>query len=171
MSVILHYDLSFKAVEDLAAGLDLATGSTFTHKFTGIAGVLNADSDNEVSKVWSDNRALAAGTDTIDLTSLARGSALVAEDFTGLYVKFIAVMAPYANTAAIKVTAGGANGYLLWGSAAGELNVGAEAVVTMFAAGGPGSPPVVAAGAKNITLTSTDLDATYDILLVAGPIT
>lgn len=167
MSVDLHYNLSVKAKETLADDLDLGTGGVLTHEIAGLCGFLDANTTIVVTKAWSDQGELVAGTKTIDLTSLSRGADLAAEDFTGAEVKFAVIHAVSTNTSAIVVATGGANGYWIFGSAGGEVSIPAGGHTTYYAVEGN---PTVAVGAKNIDITSADVDAKYDIILVAGTV-
>jgi hypothetical protein len=170
MSVTAIYDLKLLVEEVLSVSQDLADDPQLDHEpSTAIAGILTASTKTPASKVWSDTRSLVAGADTFDLTSLT-GPNGTSIDFTGLKVCLIFIAADKDNTEPIKFDVGAANGYNLFGAATSEISLDANtgdygAGVLMFC---PETLPDVAAGAKNIDVTSAEADGSYSIILVAG---
>lgn len=167
MSVTLRYDAKFQADEVPALALDLAASNpTLQHRivYPGVTGTLDANTTVAISQVYSDRRALAAGVYTLDLRALI-GPNGVALDLNGLKVKGVIIVANPANTAGIVVKDGASNPYLIWGSATGEVTVW------------PGFPikqifgnnlTAVSATVKTIDFSSSDTDAEFEIILVAG---
>ena len=163
MSVKVEYNLRAQAVETLALNID-SPNPNVTHEISGDSGTLDANSTVPATKAWKDDRQLSSGTDTFDLTALSRGN-LNDEDFTGLKVQIIKIKAKSTNTAVTTFKAGTTNGYNLFGNADGEITLDAGAVA-LFQMNDKLAD--VGASAKNIDISSTDVDAQYEILLVAG---
>lgn len=121
-----------------------------------------------ITKIWGDTGQLAAGAATIDLTALARGN-LPAVNLTGLTVKAILIYNYPTNTAALRVADGATNGYDIFGAATGDITIPAG-WYQLFGAHnvtGVGALQAVGASDKTIDLSSTDVDASYDILIAA----
>ncbi len=159
------YNLSLKVTDTPDFSLDLGSGGTLTHQITGGAGTLTASSAVPATKAWSDQVQLSSGTLTLDLTALSRGSVLSAVDFSGLKVQIIKLKAPTTNTADITVDVGAANGYELFLGASSQLDLGPGDSVLFKRTDNLAD---VAAGDKDIDLSSSDVDALLDIILVAG---
>jgi hypothetical protein len=70
-----------------------------------------------------------------------------------------------ANTANLVVADNATNGYLIFGSSTGELSLPPGASIVLFFKNGLAD---VSATVKQIAVTSTDTDAKYQIILVAG---
>lgn len=170
MSVTLRYDAKFHADEVPALALDLApTNPTIPHRVQyttnpGLSGLLDATTTVAITQAYSDRRALTAGAYTLDLRSLV-GPNGVALDLNGLKVKGIIIIANASNSAGIVVKDGASNPYLIFGSTTGENTVW------------PGFPLVqifgnnlaaVSATVKTIDFSSSDTDAEFEIILVAG---
>lgn len=164
MAVSAKYRFKLDVSETLAMGLDLAANPTVTHKITHQENTINATSTVPATKAYSDTASLSAGTATLDLTNLA-GPISSTVDFTGLKVQIVKVSCPATNTAAVVVDVGATNGYNLFGDANGQITVHPGGIAMVYQ---PNLLPDVAAGAKTIDLTSSDVDATYSIVLVAG---
>lgn len=163
MGITAHYSFTLTVKEDVGLSMDQVTDPTAVHKISDGAGTLRSTSQVPGTKAWSDLRTLSAGADSLDLTSLPRGS-LPAATFDGLKVQLIKIKAAAANTAAIVFAAAGANGYSLFGSA-GVCVLTPGAQVQFY---WPDNLGDVGSGAKSIAITSTDLDAVYEMILVAG---
>jgi len=116
------------------------------------------------TKAWSDQRSLSSGTDSLDLTALVHTN-LNNVDFTGLKVQLLKLKAAAANTAAIVFADASSNGYSLFGDASGQITLPAKAQALFYFGD---TLADVSSTVKALTITSTDLDATYDILIVAG---
>lgn len=165
MSVEASYNLYLRVVETLALAQDLAVNPSQTLTLGDVKGTLTSSTTVPATKAWSDTRGLGDGADSIDLTALARGSDLSNVDFTGLKVQLVIIAAAAANTAGIVFKDGAANPYLLFGDASGQVTLlpGTSCLLHW-----PDKLADVAAGAKEVDMTSTDLDAIYSMILVAG---
>lgn len=152
------------ADETLTLGLDLATDPTFPHKFGNTKLTLNASSTPAVSKVFSDTVSLSSGTVTLDLTSLA-GPNSTTIDGTGLKVQAIEIANPSTNTAAVVVAPASSNGYNLAGDGSEQITVADGGRVGMYM---PEGSPDIGASAKDIDITSTDQDASVNVIIVMG---
>jgi hypothetical protein len=120
---------------------------------------------NQVSEVWNDQIQLSAGTVSFDLTALTNGN-LAATDLTGLKVQGFHIKAASANTADILVAGAAATPYELLGTAAAnEVELGPGDQIMRWS---PESLADVSASVKDVTVTSSDVDAIFDILILAG---
>lgn len=163
MSVTASFNLDLKADEVLALGLDNVTDPTLRHAVV-TSGTLTGSTSVPSTKAFSDQRSLAAGTDTLDLTALV-GALSSAIDMTGLKVQLVKIVAAIANTEDIVIADTAATGYFIFGDASGQVTLPPGGSIMLF--GNEGLPDV-GAGAKDIDVTSSDLDAIYDIIIVAG---
>jgi len=163
-AVTANYNLFVQADHTVALGLDDASDPTITHDIGDVLGTLNGSTTVAVSKAWSDDRALAAGADTITLTALGLGN-LPDVDFTGLKVILVKITAAAANTAGVTFVKGASNPYNIWGQADGSITVLPGQTYGVYMAE---QLPDVDATHKVIGVSGTDLDAAYSILLVAG---
>lgn len=164
MAVSAAINLALQATEDIDLGLDNVDNPTVVHQVAGGSKTLNASSTPAATKAWSDQRQLSGGSDSIDLTALANGN-LANIDFTGLKVQVIKIVAAEANTAAITIADGATNGYHVFGDGSGQINLVAGGQALIYV---PEGLPDVGASAKTIDVTSSDTDAIYDIVLIAG---
>ncbi len=164
MSVEVTYNPTLKVVETLTLSIDKADDPTQTIEITGNGATLNATSTVPATKVWSDQRSLTAGTDSIDLTNLTNGN-LPAVDMTGLKVQVVKIVSASANTDTITVVDGATNGYNLFGDASGQVTLMVGGHVLWF---GNENLADVSSSVKTIDFSSSDTDATYDIIIVAG---
>lgn len=167
MSVTLRYDGKFHADEVPALALDLAPSNpTLQHRisYPGITGLLDATTTVAITQVYSDRRALTAGAYTLDLRTLV-GPNGVALDLNGLKVKGIIIAANAANTAGIKVVKGSVTGYSIWKTATGEVTADPGCfIVQTFG----NNLAAVSATVKFIDFSSSQADAEFEIILVAG---
>lgn len=170
MSTTLRYEAKFQVDEIPSLALDLAPSNpTLQHRIQyttipGLSGLLDALSTVAISQAYSDRRALAAGTYTLDLRALigVNGAAL---DLNGLKVKGIIIVGNSSNTAGIVVKDGAANPYLIWGSATGEVTAWPGfPIMQIFG----NNLAAVSGTVKTIDFTSSDGDAEFEIILVAG---
>lgn len=167
MGIEATYDFRLKVVETLALSQDLATDPELIHELaTLIRGKLDANSSTPATKVWSDTRSLTAGADSLDLTALTRGSAPTV-DMTGLKLQLWLFAAAAGNTLPATITQGSSNPYLLLGGTVGGQTADAHPGGAIFYFG-KDQLENVSATVKNIRVTSSDTDATYSIILVAG---
>lgn len=154
-SVTARYALELEVTEVLALEMDNVPGGDppFIHSLGSPNGTLSATTTPPVTKVFSDNLALAAGTLTLDLTALA-GPAGTTVDFTDLKVQLIALRCPEGNTLPILVQKGAANAYNLMG----KDNASAETIEVM-----PGDDILIK---RHDTLE--DVDGTHSDVLFTG---
>ncbi len=168
MTVSLTFDFRAAAVETLSTALDFASNPDITTQIlqegTASLGVLNASSTPAVSRVWSDSVGLTAGALTLNLAALSRGAELAALDLTGLKVQFIKIFSKSANTSSITMSTGASNGYAI-NLATRVLEI-SPGECMMFKRNE--SLPDVASGARTIDFASSDVDAIFDIMIVAG---
>lgn len=161
MSVTARIAMTMAIAEVITSPSELAAVNAqhdFAERLT-----LKADSTAPATKAFSDRLSLAAGTKSVDLAALT-DAAGVALNLTGLKVQAIVVKAAAANTSTITMQAHGTNGYNILG-ASGLAVIPAGGVI--FASLNEGAPDV-GASAKVIEFTSSDVDASFDIVLVAG---
>jgi len=118
-----------------------------------------------ISTVWSKRVQLSAGTLTLALDALSRGSELSALDLTGLKVQAVQIFCPSTNTDAVLVEEAAVNGYGIFGAATAEVSIAPGGMVTFY---NPEGNEDVGATESDLDLTSPDVDADVDILLVAG---
>jgi hypothetical protein len=168
MSVSAKQQMGMVTTETVSTGLDHGDATEAVAHNLNSGGVstttLTSTTTPPATKVYSDEIDLVAGAATIDLTSLT-GPFSASVDFTGLKVQQIYIKAHAANTSHITLVEGVANPYFLFGITADRITVhaGTEVMFRMNEALAD-----VAAGAKTIDASSADLDAKFDIHLVAG---
>lgn len=146
---------------------DLAPTQTFSHQIGPTSDLrLTSESDAPVSVIVSDDRTLALGTDTIDLTA-APGYFGATKNLTGKRLQAFEIIAHEDNSDAIVVAPDGVNGYNLLGHA--------SALVYLFAkmrhrttCEGVEALPEVGPTAKLITITSDMAAAKYKIVMAFG---
>lgn len=115
-AVTAHYDMLLEVEETVAEALDLAADQAITHETDETTrGTLNASSTPAVTQCFSDSINLAAGSATLDLTSLT-GPAGVTVTFSGLKVQLAKFACPSTNTAPILIQKGDATAYNLLGA-------------------------------------------------------
>lgn len=164
MSVRARFNLVLVAEETIELSEDLNEDPTVIHQISGGFGTFSATSATPVTKAWSDTRSLAAGTNSIDLTALVN-AARNDIDFTVLKVQAVKIVAATNNTANVLFSPAGSNGYNLFGSSDGKISLAAGCQALFIF---PEGLADVSATVKAITVTSSDVDAAYSILLVAG---
>lgn len=99
------------ASEVLAIGNELSGSPKFAHATTiGNNVALSTTTTPSVDKVWSDTHVLAAGTDTLDLTALAK-TGLSAVDLTGKRIRAMKLAAHADNVGDITVEPASVSGY------------------------------------------------------------
>lgn len=123
--------------------------------------VLSSDTDQPVTKRWTEEDRTVAGTsETLNLASLPDG-----QDWTGLKVQFVHIKTNSANNAAgMTFGKGASNGYEILNHATGSivLDPGDELLIKFKE-----SLADIASGARNIDIACTAGDK-YTINLVAG---
>jgi hypothetical protein len=161
-------DLSVREIVPVGQDLTGNPASTFSvpHKTR----TLGPSSTPAVTKKVAVAFTLAAGTFTLNLTSVTEGDLTTAVDLTGLRVVQFKLVAAAANTADLVCDGTGANGYDLWGAA---LTLNPGRVCGMYSPDQTGTTdptpwPVVAAGVRDIVFTSTHATAQGEILITAG---
>ena len=162
--VAAKYQLKLDVDETIVLGEELVADPPVKHTIAGDNGTLDTSSGIPVTKVWSDTVQLTAGTVTLDLTALVRPN-LANIDFTGLKVQLVKIKADTANTAVIIVKPAVSNGYFLLGDTDAQWT---GAALDQLLQQTNDTLPDVAGGAKDITITSSDADAKFDIILAAG---
>jgi len=151
MSVIAEHQVRFNIDETLDSGAQLLTRLLLQEQTT--AGTKQAGGTHQ----------LTAGAETLDLTAIAN-QAGGAVDFTSLKIKklFIRVI---TATAEVVFAEGASSGYALFAGTAGKCSwAQGEFGVFVF----DESREDVDATHKTIDVSSTDLDAIYEIYFVAG---
>jgi hypothetical protein len=146
--------------------LDNATDVPFDHDIGTTNGTLNASSTVPATKTASDTAALAAGSGSIDLTSLT-GPLASSVTFSGLKVQLVYISCPATNTGGVTFDVGAANGYNLFGTdnASDEsVEVMPGGAVLMYH---PNNAEDVDGTHKTIDVTGTGTD-NYNYVLVAG---
>jgi hypothetical protein len=152
--------------ETPALGLDNADDVPFDHDIGVTNGTLNASSTVPATKVASDTAALAAGSGSLDLTSLT-GPIASSVTFSGLKIQLVYITCPSTNSGGITFDVAGANGYNLFGAdnASDEsVEILPGGAVLMYH---PNNAEDVDATHKAITLTGTGTDS-YSYILTAG---
>jgi hypothetical protein len=130
------------------------SNATLVHDQFNKTATLTSSTTPPVTKHAAFEKALAAGTGTIDLTALA-GTNSGTIDGTGLKVQVAYFKAKAANGNPITIDVGDSNGYELSGSAFSiTLQPGQEALIY-----GNDATPDVASGDKVLDLTGTGTDA------------
>ena len=166
-AVSVSWAAQLDVLETLALALDLESGTPkVTHQIStpAASGNMNATSSPAATQVVSDTRTLTAGADTIDLTAApTRDGGTI--DLSGLKVQAVKIVAKSTNTAVLIVKPGAANGYNLFGDADGQIAIPVGGQVLFVA---PEGLADVAAADAEIDVASTDTDAIYSIILVAG---
>lgn len=162
-----EFDLKLKVTETIALGVDGLTDQVYTGQIdsTNSSGTKTPTSQVPCTQQWQDTRALAAGTDTFDLTALPFGN-LPNKDFTGLKVQFAKFSNPSTNANNITIADGAANGYFICGDANGQITLPPGMSILLAAVAAEGLPDI-SATAKNITVTGTGTQ-TYSVHIVAG---
>jgi hypothetical protein len=166
MSVSALYVLKLLATETPDQGLDNVTDVPMDHDIGVVNGTLTASSTVPATKPFSDTISLAAGSASLDLTSLA-GPSGTTITFDGLKVQLVKIKCPATNSGGVTFDVGAANGYNLFGAD----NASNESIEVM--PGGaelryiPNNGEDVDATHKNIDITGTGTDV-FQIELVAG---
>lgn len=158
--------LSLDCVSDsLNATVELTGGASGGSDYA-VSGTLNSSSAAPVTKVYSDEITLTAGAATIDLTSLT-GFAATSASWSGLKVQAIILSTNANNTAAVTFSEGASNGYEALGNG-WTITIGAsgKSGTAMFYLN-EGAPDV-GSSAKTIDVASSDTDAKFRIVAVAG---
>jgi len=158
--------LSLDCVSDsLNATVELNGGASGGSDYD-ITATLNASSAAPVTKIYSDEITLTAGAATIDLTSLT-GFAGTSATWAGLKVQAILISTNKNNTDAVTFAEGGTNGYAALGSGwTITLGASGKSATALFYLN-EGAPDVGASD-KTIDVTSSDTDAKFRIVMVAG---
>jgi len=162
-----EFDFKLKVTETIALGLDAVTDQPFVEQINATAstGTKTPSTTVPCTQRWADLVSLAAGTVTIDLTSLSNGN-LPAKDFTGLTVQFIKVHNPSTNANNITVADHGTTGYLIFGDTSGQITI-PPGMMMMFGAAETEGLAAVSGTVKQILVTGTGTQSFY-IQIVAG---
>jgi hypothetical protein len=169
MSVAAKLQMGMQTVETIATSQDFGESTIdYTHNLNSTAqtsSTLTAATTPPATKAYSDRITLAAGTHTLDLTSMV-GPFGAAVTFNTLKIQQLYIKAASTNTAVIVVSQNVATPYFLLGVTGDTLSLHAGTEV-MFKFGA-GVLAAAGAGAKWVDFDSTDLDAIFDIHIVAG---
>lgn len=163
-SVSARYDLKLIAAETVDLALDQAANPTTDHKIDGVSGTLDANSTVPATKTWSDDVTLTAGAKTHDLGALDRTS-LGEVNFTGLKVQLLKILAADTNTETVTFADGAANPYFLFGDVNGQITLDAGMACLFYY---NDKLPNVSVTASEVDVSSSDADAKYKIIMVAG---
>lgn len=158
MSVEANRDIRLTVIETLPDGSQLK-------RIIGELQVrLNASSTPAISAQAGGEHTLTSGTETLDLTAIAN-QAGANVDFSGLKVQLVVIETNAANTEVVVFDVGASNGYYLFGDANGQVALGAG---EMHIGIHNESRPDVSGTAKTVDVSSSDADAKYTIVLLAG---
>lgn len=163
-----EFDFKLKVTETIALGIDSLTDQTYYPQIAtdNSSGTKSPTTAVPCTQQWQDTFSLSAGAATVNLASLSNGN-LTAKDFTGLKVQFIKIYNRSTNTAAVTVVDGAANGYNIWGDASGSITILVGMMVVFGAVATEGLDDIAAAD-RTIDFSSSDVDATVDIQIIAG---
>ena len=164
----VEFDFKLKVTETIALGVDSLTDQTY---YPQIATDTSSGTKTPTTQVpcttqWQDTFSLSAGAATLTLTALSFGN-LAAKDLTGLKVQFIKIRNRSTNTAAVTIVDGAANGYNILGDASGQITMPVGSTF-MFGMDTTEGLQDVAAGDATIDFSSSDVDATVDVQIIAG---
>lgn len=168
MSITAFWDFFLRVEEADAVSEDAVTEQPLVHKWSGQNGVILSSTTIPGTKVWSDDRTLSGGTETLDLTALTRPN-LPTVTMLGLKIQFVNILAAAANTQPVVIKAAASNAYSIVGtdptdgSGFGVIHPGGA--LLLF---GNNTMEDVAAGAKDFIVKSDMTTAAYKILIVAG---
>ncbi len=161
---VANYQLKLNIDETITLGEDLVSNPPVLHTISGDTGSLDGNSAVPVTTPFSDQVQLSGGTVTLDLAALVRAN-LANSNFTGLKVQVWKIKAATGNTAVIIVKPAASNGYHFLGDADGQATLAADdQLMGQF----NDSLPDVGGSAKDLTITSSDADAIFEIILAAG---
>lgn len=166
MTVSAKINLAITAAESLTSPSDLVGDSgaiSLAHAMSDKQ-TINATSTVPATKAYSDTLTLTAGAVSLDLAALT--DAINADlNLTGLKVQALGIKCPTTNTAPVAVAAHATNGYALLAASDGkvEVQIGGSLFMTFN-----DDAPDVGASAKVLEFTSSDTDATVQVLIVAG---
>ncbi len=158
--VIVSNPVSVK--ETVALGLDNVTDPRIIHEIgLLLPAKLTSATTPPVTKIWSDNVALAAGAKVLDLEALVNDN-LPNVNFVGLKVQLLVFSVPAGNSA-ITITSGASNGYDIGGaSSSWAIGPGGQLILLLNE-----TAPDVAGADSEIDFAGTGSE-TFDILMVAG---
>lgn len=163
-AVSAKYNLLLDVTETLGLGVDMATDPAVKHVFpTVISGTLTSSSSVPVTKTYNDTLALSAGTLDVDLTALP-GPSGTTVTFDGLKVQLIKIR-NNSTTDTLTIAGASVNPYELFGAADGQITLPVGGTCEFFMNEGLAD---VSATVKDVTFTSSDNTAPFDIQLVAG---
>jgi len=164
-----EYDFKLRVLDTPSLAIDgLTVPPLFYETDTATDAVLDSTTSPPATIQWQDTRTLTASADTIDLTALTEGGLSAAKDCTGLRVRLVKIYASVNNTASIAVEDASSNGYRIFGSSAGRVDIPVGGIVMFYCHNGDASVPIISSTAKNIGVSSSDADASYEIQIVAG---
>lgn len=162
MSIEVDYDIKCNVAE--TPTLSLSGGSDPSiDRSTVSSGKWTASTSVPATKHVLITGTLIAGAATIDLTNMTDGA--LTKDFTGLKVQIFKFTNPDTNSSTITVTDGATNGYSIFGDASGQVTFPLGMTLGFTA---PDVLADVSSTVKTIDLSSSDVDASYTVQIVAG---
>ena len=174
-SISAAYEFKLEVEEQLGLGLDLVADAPHKNKHkttmaassTNIeAGTLTSATSPAVSLVYSESITLSSGSATVDLASLS-GPLSTTMNWDTKKVKLAKFAVSDTNTAAVTIAPGTA-AYNLFGTS-GQVTIGGNGEAGQcFVYLGENAPTIASGTADQIDLTSSDVDAVVQVLLVGG---
>jgi len=165
MAISASVQAKLEVTDTLALGITDVDDPTVSYSAGGATPVdMSAATTPVATAAWFQEVGLSAGAVTLDFTALARGN-LSDLDLTGLTIQAWKIQADSQNTSPILMQEGDANPYYLCGATGDTISLDAS---DEFMFKGSDSLQAVAAGAKDIKVTSADVDAKFKLVLVAG---
>lgn len=161
-----EYDFKVKVTETPALGIDGVSNPEIVYQIetTLSSGSVTPTTSVPATTQWQDQRTLSAGADAIDLTALTDGN-LPTKNLNGLKIQLVKVVASTNNTDTITIRDHTTNGYFICGDSSGQVTLPIGGRMQLY---GHDGMPDVSATAKQIAVTSSDVDAVYTIQVVAG---
>lgn len=159
----VEFDPKVKVTETIDLGIDGVTNSDSIQQIAGLSGSLSPSTTVPATKVYKDQVALTAGAKTLDLELLVRAN-LPDVVGTGLKVQLFVFSNPSTNTGAMTIVDGAANGYNIFGSAAGSNTVMIGGSIMIF---GNDNLDDIASADSEIDITGTGTES-FEVLIVMG---
>lgn len=169
MSMTGVINLQLTATEIVDTGLHtVGTSTSLLHTLGALRTALNANTTPAVDSGIGDKVALVAGSATLDLAALAKGNFSGSKDFSDKSVKAYALKAASTNTDTLTIETGASNGYDLFGQSGSDQVTLSPGDTIAFLAGDNDSLETIDATHKTIDLSSSDVDAELEYLILVG---